>query len=185
VTYKNIALIGKARSGKDSIAQHLTRYWSFTRVAFADPLKEMALRIDPVVPNKMDEPDRLSRIVGDYGWERAKDLYPEVRRFLQSLGQSVRELDDRFWINQAAPKLATAAGWNLPVVVTDVRYVNEAIALRDAGFTLVRVVRPGSASTDMHVSENELDKFPVENLIVNDGTLFDLGCSVDLLVEYK
>jgi hypothetical protein len=66
-----------------------------------------------------------------------------------------------------------------------VRYVNEVIALRDAGFTLVRVVRPDSTSTDTHVSENELDKFPVEELIVNSGTLTDLGCSADLLVEYK
>ncbi|MET9425639.1 hypothetical protein ABZY06_33885 [Streptomyces sp. NPDC006540] len=182
----NIALIGKARSGKDTIAQRLITTRQYTRVAFADPLKELALSVGPVVDNGnagyQFQFARLSEVVNAVGWERAKDEYPEVRRFLQALGQSVRELDESFWLNIASRKIATAAGWNLPVVVTDVRYRNEADALRAAGFKMVRVLRKGVPDVGgAHASETELDDYPTDALVCNFGSLDALYQRVDAL----
>lgn len=183
----DIALIGRARSGKDTVAARLIASHSFTRVAFADPLKEMALKINPIVdvePYECDEvlyaeEERLSHLVRAVGWERAKDEYPEVRRILQQTGQAIRELDPDFWVRLA---LSTIGCVFTPVVVTDVRYPNEADALRAEGFRLVRIVRPGSPWLD-HESETALDDYPVDALIINAGSLAELHMRADALLS--
>lgn len=174
---RNIALIGKARSGKDTVASQLVEHYGYTRVAFADPLKDAALATDPIVVNAMGEPDSLSRIVGDYGWERAKDLYPESRRILQHMGAAIRAIDPSFWLNAALAKAEAIPG---PVVITDCRYGNERAALETLGFATVRVNRPGTA-TGGHESETELDGVPMHYLVHNGGTLEDLRRVVDEL----
>jgi hypothetical protein len=180
----NIALIGKARSGKDTAAGFLVRERAYTRVAFADPLKEMALGIDPLIPagrvigQRLHA--RLSQLVADVGWEYAKDHYPEVRAVLQRIGQTQREFDADYWVNVAARKIAGAEAWNLPVVVTDVRYLNEAVMLRARGFKIIRIIRPRvgvtmkEARAAMHASENELNDYPTDAVIYNDGDLAQL-----------
>jgi hypothetical protein len=177
----NIALIGKARSGKDTAAGFLVRERAYTRVAFADPLKEMALSIDPLIPARERLIHvRLSALIRDVGWEYAKDHYPEVRRILQSIGQTQREFDADYWVNVAARKIAGAEAWNLPVVVTDVRYLNEAVMLRARGFKMIRIMRPRigvtmkEARAAMHASENELNDYPTDAVIYNDGDLDQL-----------
>lgn len=178
----NIGLIGKARSGKDSAADHLVRTRAYTRLAFADPLKEMALEVNPFIPTGYGVVVRLQTLIADVGWEYAKDNYPEVRRILQHMGQTVRERDEDYWTRVLGRKVAAAEAWNLPVVVTDVRYENEALMLRARGFRLVRIVRPAlSAQTfrmednaARHASETDLDGFAADMEISNTGTLADL-----------
>ncbi|WP_371800884.1 hypothetical protein OHA38_20400 [Streptomyces sp. NBC_01732] len=190
--YPHIALIGRARSGKDTLAARLVNAFAYTRVAFADPLKEMALEIDPVVAYEPSGygplPTRLSDVVRRIGWERAKDEFPEVRRTLQRTGQSVRDRDSDFWVNVAMDKVAVADTWNLPVVVTDCRYINEAEALKARGFKTVRVIRPqrpamtmGEIRAALHESETDLDDFKADVTVANAGTLADLNSLADAL----
>lgn len=187
MSYQHVALIGKARSGKDTVAQRLVSNWAFTRVAFADPLKGMALRLNPLIPTHYGNGGmihvRLTPLIKDVGWEYAKVRYPEVRRVLQHAGQSVRDLDSDFWANLAADKVDVADTWDLPVVVTDCRYPNEAEALKARGFMLVEVQRPGNAGTLAHESETALEGFPADRVVINDGSLFDLESAADTLVR--
>lgn len=167
-----IGLIGHKRSGKDSLAQFLVASHGYTRVALADPLKQAALALDPIVyvDDAFYHPVRLSEVVEREGWERAKDTYPEVRRILQSFGEAIRQLEPSFWLDRALDKLGNIDG---PVVVTDVRFRNEAEALHgllDA--TLVRILRGDadiSAALDTHVSEHELDDYPTDLIVDNNG----------------
>jgi hypothetical protein len=173
-----IAFIGRARSGKDSAAARLVSAHGYTRVAFADPLKSLALSVDPVVSARCNV--RLRETVECHGWERAKED-PEVRRVLQELGQGIRDLDPDFWIRQATARIKSTPG---PVVVTDCRYRNEAAALKRLGFRIVRVQRPphGAELTGpQHVSETELDRFIHDAFLFNSGSLQDLWGRVDLL----
>lgn len=179
----NIGLIGKARSGKDSAAAHLVRSYAYTRLAFADPLKAFALDINPWIDGPQPRYPagwtiRLADMIEHIGWERAKDEYPEVRRVLQHIGQAKREIDEDFWLRELMRKVAGAAKLNMPVVVTDVRYRNEALSLRRAGFKLIRITRPLPAEpfvqytrTALHASETELDDFAADVDVVNDGSL--------------
>lgn len=184
---RNIALIGRARSGKDSIAKVLVKSHGYRRVAFADPLKAMALSINPSIVYHVPgftPPEGsnilLADLVEHVGWERAKDDYPEVRRLLQQMGHAVRQLDPDFWLRQG---LRSAHASGAPVVVTDVRYLNEAHALRHAGYYTVRVVRPETEPIPgtEHASETELDGYPTDMTFVNNGTLATLESWANVL----
>ncbi|WP_330478670.1 hypothetical protein OG301_26695 [Streptomyces platensis] len=181
---KNVALTGLSRSGKDSVAARLVEHHGYVRVAFADRLKEAALKADPIIHQTTGAAgwvdQRLSDIVRLYGWEAAKDLFPEVRRFLQEYGQTVREIGPYFWIQAATPAVQAAWDDGRPVVFTDVRYLNEAETLEVWGFDIVRVTRPGQ-TPGAHVSERQMLAYPADRAIVNDGSLEDLAALADTL----
>lgn len=172
---RNIGLIGRARSGKDTAGRWLVDHGGYERVAFADPLKEAALRLNPVAVTDDDmigiPGERLAALVRNDGWERAKDWYPEVRRILQELGAAMRGLDEDFWLRLALEKTIDANRASSPVVITDVRYPNEAESLRRVGFHLVYIERPSVPQLD-HESER-LTEDAADSVIVNDGDLTD------------
>lgn len=179
----DVALIGRARAGKDSVAGVLTSEYSYRRAAFADPLKDLALSADPVITDPdTGEGFRLAYLVDAFGWDVVKDEYPSARRFLQTLGAGVRSLDPEFWLRLALHHVVTNRETGYRTVVTDCRYLNEATALRHLGFTVVRVVRPDQDTSDSHPSETELGDYPADLVITNAGTLSDLRESVRLLM---
>lgn len=183
--YRNIGLIGRAQVGKDTVAARLGQRYGYQRVAFADKLKVAALTLNPLVPNGFGGHVRISSFIDDIGWDEAKTTYPEVRRILQHVGQSVREIDPGFWVTAALPAITAAGNLGLPVVVTDVRYLNEAKTLREWGFHLIRVTRPVAAlagEAGRHPSETELDTWDADLTIGNYGTLPDLNSMVDGLL---
>jgi hypothetical protein len=177
--YPNIALSGLAGSGKDTVAAHLVAHYGFTRLALADPLKEMALRIDPIIAAVAGEPLRLVYLVDRYGWDDVKRSFPESRRFLQQLGGAVREIDDEFWLDTLFGEISRTAG---PIVVTDVRYMNELVQLRRNGFVPVRITRPDVATMD-HASETELASVTFTERLYNSGSIRQLEQRVDVLMS--
>ncbi|MBB5934582.1 deoxynucleotide monophosphate kinase family protein [Streptomyces zagrosensis] len=188
MSYRHVALMGRAGAGKDTAAARLVSRYQFVRVAFADPLKDSALGLDPIVGAESTSygslPIRLSDVVRRYGWDRAKNSYPEVRRTLQNLGETVRTDDPDFWLRMALDKVRTADRRSLSVVVSDVRYANEADALRCAGALMVRIERPEATAggeAARHVSELDLDAYPADVTIPNTGTVADLDALVDAL----
>jgi len=177
---RSIALMGRAGAGKDTAAAELVKRDGYVRVAFADPLKEMALAVDPVITNEFVENAeiadawgniRLSAIVNRDGWDVAKRNYPEVRRFLQALGkEGVRDIiGPNTWIDLATRKIAEAHRAGRPVVVTDVRFGNELVTLKLRGFVAVWIDRPG-VTDGQHASEAELTRRDADVAVVNDAT---------------
>ncbi|WP_069752952.1 hypothetical protein [Streptomyces sp. EN16] len=173
----NIGIIGRARVGKDTAGQWLVDNRGYRRIGFADPLKEAALKVDPLIEQidmaflGVDEhPDvRLSELVRKYGWEEAKEA-PEVRRFLQELGAAVRAIDEDFWLRAAMKRVQEANESGVPAVITDVRYPNEAASLKRAGFHLVYIERPDVEQL-VHESEGALGPEDAGWTIHNDDDL--------------
>lgn len=140
--------IGHAkRVGKDTAAEALVRDLGFVRISFADPLKALAFEADPLVTsgtrtvNTHIGHGRMQWVVqGLGGWDAAKDTYPEVRRFLEKLGAGARKVfGETFWLNMALEQ----AKQHENVVFSDVRYENEADAIKAAGGKVIRIDRPG------------------------------------------
>jgi hypothetical protein len=160
-----VGLIGKKRSGKDTFGGELVTSAGFTRVAFADPLRQAALDLDPFVgrpalPGHLApmKDVRLSEVIETIGWEAAKDYVPEVRRILEAFGtDSIRKLDDGFWVRMAVEKIQAT---ETPVVVTDVRFPNEADKIRELGGLVVRIIRSGQEDVPgAHQCETALDNY--------------------------
>lgn len=169
-----VGLVGPKRSGKSTAAEVLVRERGFVSIGFADALKELALKVNPLMPSNIGL-IRLSQGVDQLGWERAKESL-EVRQFLQELGTGVRDIDPRFWI-EAWDR--TYQMTSAPVVVPDVRFANEAEALRFSKWTqaeclLIRITRPGLNDGDRHISETEQLGIGCQTTLYNNGDIDDL-----------
>lgn len=194
----NIGIAGRARSGKDTIAEHLVRRHGYARVGLADPLKRLALVLDPIVSpapkltrnsrllDLIRKPLRLAELVERDGWESAKDSHPEVRRTLQRLGTDVirDHLGADTWVRLAVELIREHNAAGRPVVIPDVRFGNEVTALREmVGARLVRVRRPAAPNAGHHVSERLADTLPVDHEIHNDSTIPALLTRVDTTIR--
>lgn len=161
-----IGLSGKAGAGKDTIADYLATVHGFERVAFADPLRELA--------NNYSASYRSD--VAKLGYERAKAERTHVRAILQELGQACRDtFGEDFWVEQARRRVDNLAA---RVVVTDVRHRNEADMIRALGGFVFRVERDVPAVRE-HVSETALDDYRFDGTIGNDGTLGELHDAIE------
>ena len=177
-----LGLNGPPGCGKDTAADYLVAKHGFTRVAFADPIRVAALGLDPFVGPGV----RLSEIVSAYGWDQAKRSWPEVRRVLQVLGtEAGREIHgDQVWVARAFQRIDDLPA-GAPVVVPDVRFGNEAVAIRSGGGYIINLRRPHSESTDVmgHPSETESSAIAPDISISNNSTITELHRHLDGLVD--
>lgn len=139
-TPRLIGLCGFARSGKDTIGSYLAGRHNYERQAFADKLRLLAEDLDPWVSDEdCITHIRYSEALASHGYEKAKDEFPEIRRFLVALGKGVRDvLGPDVWVDACLPPVRHAGieimSFNgPPTVVSDVRYLNEVQRIIDLG----------------------------------------------------
>jgi hypothetical protein len=149
----------------------LTRDFGYEQRAFADPLREAMLRLNPYI----DQNVRLASTVERYGWEFAKK-YPECRALMQRMGTEVgRELfGQNFWVDLCLNSINGVPN----VAITDVRFLSEVTAIKARGGVVIRVNRTGFGPANGHKSETELDSYNFDAVVENSGTLADLGRSI-------
>jgi len=170
-----IGLTGYAQSGKDTVAKILVEQYGYGRIAFADPIKTLVYKANPIVGLVANEPIYLRHLVDTVGWEEAKKN-SEVRRLLQEIGVGAREsLDDTVWVVAALRQMDDVTK---NYVVTDVRFENEALQIKSVGGQIWRVKRPGVGAVNSHVSEHSMDDYKVDQIFANNGTLEDLEAMV-------
>jgi hypothetical protein len=159
-----IGLAGNAGAGKDhvyGVLAELLKPWHVERVAFADGLKfdiEDALDVSPYA---------LPAI-------RSKPYTPEIRALLQWWGTELRrEQDEDYWVKKGMEMVHEAAAYSDLVVITDVRFANEADLIRANGGLVVEVYAPqkirmlrlGGIAPPSHASE--VIDFAVDAMIDN------------------
>lgn len=156
-----IGLTGLAGSGKSLAAELLEHRFDFVRVSFADPLRDMLSSLGIDVRDKSSTPSVLQGRTVRYALQT---LGTEWGRNL--IGQDV-------WAAAALHRARQMSGLVLPVVFDDVRFDNEAAAIRAEGGQIWRIVRPGLTRMD-HASENGVDDRLVDHTLVNDGSVGQL-----------
>lgn len=175
-----VGLTGYATAGKDAAAAGLVAA-GWKRQAFADPVRSMALAINPWILDEYG--DRLGTIeevvLKSGGWDNAK-CHPEVRQLLQRLGtDAVRaHLGADAWVRA----FDLARDRRADTVAPDVRFPNEADHIRRHGGLVIRIDRPGVGPVNGHASE-AVDGLTVDATVVNDGTIDQLQAHVLELVD--
>jgi len=186
-----IGIAGKAQAGKDTTAMMLQTLlsnpnitwdmywnsdiifeWDHFVVHYADLLKEVSQEM-------LDMP------FDDFNSQEVKEQYIDwigmtVREFLQKLGTAVRkEIDPEFWV-----KALFNTYHNGNVIIADVRFPNEAEAIKARGGIIFRIERYGAGAGN-HISETALDNYDKFDYIIdNNGTLEDLFNTVKAIVQH-
>ena len=173
----NLRIIGlgyKISAGKDTAADVLCSEFGYTKMRFADALKEAVSTIFGWPRAKLD--DQKFKAKEDAFWGTTP------RTVLQRVGTEAmrQQIRDDVWIKALELRIKNfKKGKLLPwIVIPDVRFTNEVEAVKTWGGIAVRIHRPNNEHTPIelaqnrHASETELDSY--ENwdaTLENDSSL--------------
>jgi len=189
-----IGISGKKRRGKDDLADHPVQYLDYEHDYFARPIKQIARIVYGF--NSRQLYGDLKEVTDPF-W----DVTP--RRVMQKIGGELfrDQVCDDIWVRSL---LKRVQGKN--VVVSDLRYQNEAQALKEKGAFLIRIEAnervPYNSSSlktwacqwmpsltswcgpEYHPSETELDDYDGWDVVIdNNGTLEEYRSSFDSLIH--
>ena len=168
---KVIGFCGLAGSGKNEAANAFAGDKTWTSLAFADAIKRTASMV--------------------FGWDGEKDKNGRI--LLQDIGMAGRKYDPNIWIKHIDCMIN--AGLLLSnsvndvaenVVITDVRFENEASYIQDnLGGIVIRVIRPGQVLEKHHMHVSEVEQWRIRPYITiqNEGTIEQLHNTVLQIVN--
>lgn len=179
-----IGLSGVARSGKDTVADYICDTYGYKKMSFADPIREALYKLNPDVTVNGLAGSKLRTAVDVFGWEDCKDKVPQVRPLLQNLGTEVGRnmFGENFWVSKALNSVEDGTS----VVFADVRFPNEANAIRALNGLVIRIEREGYTAVNGHISETALDDYEhFDAVLQNDSTLGHLMLDVDNVIRNR
>lgn len=175
---KLIGISGVAGSGKDTVADYLFRQHGFSKIAFADPLKQALVKVLGVNPKYFHESELKDATLPYWGFS--------PRHAMQSIGESIKNsLGEEVWLKRWFLSYQMI-GETDHVVVPDARFDLECAAIRQLGGTIIHLRRPGAGLTGdaaRHVSELGPSIMPEDHVLINDGTLEELYAGVEILLN--
>jgi hypothetical protein len=168
-----IALMGYARSGKDTVGyliRKLTNYQTF-RLAFGEELQGSFHNMFPDIPTE-----------------------PKPRPYYEQYGKAMRDIDINVWVNAVARKYGKLMTLGIEdFVITDTRQPNEAEWARQNGFVIVEIratdyEREERSTGDagfvpINPSEIHIKDIRADHIIYNNGTLEELEEKVIKLLK--
>ena len=172
-----VALCGRKRSGKDTIAEYLVSRYNYVHVKLATPLKGAVCTLFGLAPETVED--------------ESKDVvHPGLgvtpRQVMQVMGTEVRDalvaklgLPVDMLARRVMESVDPTSVQN--VVVSDMRFVHEFAHFRSRvkDLVVIRVERPYVDAVDRHTSETESAAIPATFIVRNDGSLQDLYRQID------
>ncbi len=166
-----IGIAGPIGSGKTTICEHIRDRYNAEIINYADPLKEIAVVLG------FDRKD----VFGSQEQKEKKNEYWNVtnRKLLQVLGTDIfrdslpkvlPEMKD-IWIRLAFLRMKQKP--SAMFVIGDVRFDDEAKAIKDSGGIIVKLKHAASASASAHSSEAGITIFDkeIESYLTNPDVL--------------
>lgn len=171
-----IGITGRARSGKDTIGSYLLETYAYHRVSFAEPLRRFVCNLIGIDRRALDfvKEDPVP-------W-----LGKSPRQMLQTMGTEWGRMlvNENIWVLVAMDEVRRVTQiTGRPSVITDVRFDNEADAIRQRGGRIIHVARPDAVAVAAHASEAGVHKEHGDFTVINDGSLTDLYAKVDEIME--
>jgi hypothetical protein len=153
---------------------------------FAGKLKDIAEHLTGIHIDKFEDQEFKKTNLGPE-WDYQIDEFNTptkmtVRDFLQKLGTDAMRmgLHDNVWVNALMADYDEELNW----IITDVRFENEAQAIKDRDGIIIRVDRPGVSPINDHPSEIGLDDWKFDYRIANVSDIFALKQTVEQILKH-
>lgn len=200
-----IGLAGFAGTGKDTVADLLRTHVRFGKCAFADQLRyelSEAFSVEPLLltdrgTKEVPHPAmalaecKNNEFVGTLLRGAVYDQFDgsvedfltaprSPRQIMQLWGTEFRRAKDtHYWTRQLTRQINDSVRYgNTRHVITDVRFENEAQAVRNMGGVIWQVNRPGLATNTSHSSESDGSQFKPDAVINNSKDIRHLQSAV-------
>jgi hypothetical protein len=165
-------LTGKKRAGKSTACKYLEEKTGAVRINFKDAL---VAEIEQNFPRLIEV---IIETLEKYEWDGKPWTYerlveekpPLFRALMQNYGTEVRRNDDPdYWVQQWKARVEATRKYNLrsnpPITTDDVRFLNEAEAVKDFGGVIIKIERTDVDMSDGHSSEMEMDAIIADETI--------------------
>ena len=154
---------------------------------FAGKLKDIASHLTGIDIEDFEDQDFKKTYLGKE-WDYQIDQFNPVQKmtvrdFLQKLGTDALRmgLHDNVWVNALMADYDEELNW----IITDVRFPNEAQAIKDRDGIIIRVDRPGVSPINAHPSEIGLDDWNFDYRIANVSDIFSLKETVEQILKHS
>lgn len=158
-----IGLSGRMGSGKNTFADLLTKHYGYRQLAFADHLKKTAAFMTGLPLDHFTDPELKQQQLPGFDCTS--------RKLQELLGTECgRAADANFWVKTTMSKIdqPDIVDW----VITDLRFPNEAAAVKAAGGFVVRINRANNPTKQSyHVSNTYLDNYAFDHVVNNNHGL--------------
>lgn len=160
-----VGITGKARAGKNETSTFLKYMYGFEEFSFASPIRTFV--IDFLQLSGLEELDSIKEI--------PHSLFDgkTPRYVMQTLGTEWGRdtIYDGIWVNRCISMALKSKN----AVISDVRFENEAKAIKAAGGVIIEVVRSGAETTKLsdHASETGIPQQYINYVFKNHGSIFD------------
>lgn len=205
-----IAFTGLKRSGKDTAAEYFTKF-GYKRLSFASKLKEVVANYFGCVSNSEDDREEVQEFIMRFSSivriatilkldanlllsKTIDALEPFLVRFgddcavyrmsyrqvLQLFGtEACRAVKDDIWVQCVVDEINSNP--NGKYVISDLRFDNEAVAIRNLGGKIIQIERDGT-SADGHSSEKGVSKSYINGSVKNT-TFEDLYSQLEVFLD--
>ncbi len=153
-----IGIIGLKGSGKSTLAEILENKYDFVSDSFAKPVKDIASIIFNWDRNMLDgitEESREWREKNDEEWSKILGRTITPRLALQMIGTEFGRnlISQDIWIESLKMRSK-----NKHIVISDVRYLNEAESIKKSGGILIKIVRGQNPAYLQDIENNKINK---------------------------
>lgn len=205
-----VCFAGSKGAGKDEAASVLVKRYDFTRVALADPLRELCSKVFRIPYEQFSDNDKKDseldyKVTLDYShidkirdiieneWdfvvtpvarEEMEEYYGEEfttpRQILQTIGTQLIRNNVRDDI-WIVLAFSKMRTIGSKIVITDCRFKNERDAFKKAGALLCLIKRDGTSVGESHISEKSLGtEDDYDVIFTNDENLHTFKSNVDM-----
>lgn len=160
---KNIAFFGYKFSGKDTAADYLIDKKNYIKLSFATPLKNLCSEIFGFTQDQLNKPN-LKEIIDEY-WGFSPRTALQVigtNLFRNNIHHFLPINENELWIKSFLYqyKKKIIENPNQKIIITDLRFENESIILKNLGFILIKIENENlSKNIDLHESETNIGNF--------------------------
>ena len=165
-----IGIMGKKGSGKDTVSDYLVENYQFHKLAFADPIKQVAQIMFDFTEQQLN--GELKETIDKRWGISPREVFQklgtefgqfDLPKYFPILGEKVNR---NFWVERLKIEYGKLPD-NSNVIVSDVRFNHEIEAIKKMGGKIIYIERNERIweKQDGHLSEKEMESL--------DGNLFD------------
>lgn len=186
---KIIGVTGTKESGKNTFGSYLVNNYGFTENAFAKPLKDASKILFGLNDEQLYDSEKKEQYDSKIGYSPREVLQKfgtEIVReqFANIFPNMFRNSYKNLWIKLMDIFINTKENENKFVVITDLRFQDEAEWVKNKGGIIVKINRQSIKKNKYseHKSETELNTIKANYIIKNNGSIQNLYNNIDKLM---